>query len=113
MNAVGSSKPVMSTFALAVQELKNVSPNDLVAQLNGIFLSITRFSEDEVVAAYQTLALLEEVLVNDQGATVSKHLKTAVLEQMRHLAQKTSSINRTKVALRFHKITGLTTMNFL
>jgi hypothetical protein len=99
-----------SPFALAIQELKSTQPNELVAQLNKVFLRITEFTADEAVAAYQTLLFIEETLQGGTGVTFVNRLKEATLVQMTRIHRESVGVlsvsQQVGQIIRFKRVTG-------
>ncbi|MDB5265046.1 MAG: hypothetical protein JWN64_617 [Parcubacteria group bacterium] len=92
---------VTATF----EELRDLSPDNLVSQLHKVFGSITSMSADQAVAAYQLLVTIEKVAPQKEAREIAKALKEAAASRMNHLVIENGFTHtRVRMKMRFREI---------
>jgi hypothetical protein len=98
---------VQSEFNLVLQKLGEASSDSMVSQIQKLFLAITKMSDDELVATYQTIDTVARNIgiASASLSSLVQDTKKAIVVQMQQKIL-SNMMNEDARKLRFTAVTG-------
>lgn len=100
---------MQTEFNLVLQKLTETSADSMISQIQKLFLAITKMSDDELVATYQTIDVVGRNigLVNAGLSSLVQDTKKAIVVQMQQLVL-SNPVKEDVLKERFRNVTGHT-----
>ena len=96
---------MQSEFDLVLEKLAEADTDNLVGQLQKLFISITKLSPDELVATYQTIKVISTKVSGFVGQQLIADIKKAIVAQMQQLVLQ--GIDTSAMRIRFEMVIGV------
>ncbi len=100
---------MQTEFDLVLQKLSEAGSDNIVGQIQKLFIVITKMSDDELVATYQTIDVVSCSLgLASHGlSSLVKSIKDAIVVQMQQQILGCHRIDMGACRVRFSRVTGL------
>ena len=94
------------TFLLAVDKIKEATPNNVVKQLHGIFSQISTMKAESAIAAYETVQFFIQTtpLECKELRTAMRNIQTVIVHRMIAIAVQTPPAQRLAIVTTFESV---------